>query len=166
MLQGLLRLWISVMNVSFPSVPPVQPSLYLFVKCKHLEFLCVCVQGYSFMAPSILFKRNVVMDDPVQLCGGSERPGSAAVARSAMMKVRWMDLDPHCTNTLELMPAFTDRWDHFDRPLLHRFSTCFTALRFSFQTPVCLFHVCSWMHNSALPLHATLKIIYLFIIIY
>ncbi|XP_056151608.1 ribosomal protein S6 kinase alpha-5 isoform X4 [Lampris incognitus] len=43
-------------------------------------------QGYSFMAPSILFKRNVVMDDPIQLCGGSERPGSAAVARSAMMK--------------------------------------------------------------------------------
>ncbi|CAI5695944.1 unnamed protein product [Oreochromis niloticus] len=43
-------------------------------------------QGYSFMAPSILFKRNVVMDDPVQLCGGSEKPGSAAVARSAMMK--------------------------------------------------------------------------------
>ncbi|XP_061600095.1 ribosomal protein S6 kinase alpha-5 isoform X2 [Cololabis saira] len=43
-------------------------------------------QGYSFMAPSILFKRNVVMDDHVQLCGGSERPGSAAVARSAMMK--------------------------------------------------------------------------------
>ncbi|XP_019746107.1 ribosomal protein S6 kinase alpha-5 isoform X3 [Hippocampus comes] len=43
-------------------------------------------QGYSFMSPSILFKRNVVMDDPVQLCGGSERPGSVAVARSAMMK--------------------------------------------------------------------------------
>ncbi|KTF81143.1 hypothetical protein cypCar_00030315 [Cyprinus carpio] len=43
-------------------------------------------QGYSFMAPSILFKRNAVMDDPGQLCGGSERPGSAAVARSAMMK--------------------------------------------------------------------------------
>ncbi|TRY91783.1 hypothetical protein DNTS_023742 [Danionella cerebrum] len=43
-------------------------------------------QGYSFMAPSILFKRNAVMDDPAQLCGGSERPGSAAVARSAMKK--------------------------------------------------------------------------------
>ncbi|XP_051941490.1 ribosomal protein S6 kinase alpha-5 isoform X2 [Hippocampus zosterae] len=43
-------------------------------------------QGYSFMSPSILFKRNVLMDDPVQLCGGSERPGSVAVARSAMMK--------------------------------------------------------------------------------
>lgn len=43
-------------------------------------------QGYSFMAPSILFKRNVVMDDHLQLCGGSERPRSAAVARSAMMK--------------------------------------------------------------------------------
>uniref|UniRef100_A0A674EKU6 non-specific serine/threonine protein kinase n=1 Tax=Salmo trutta TaxID=8032 RepID=A0A674EKU6_SALTR len=45
-------------------------------------------QGYSFMAPSILFKWNAVMDDTLQLCGGSEsqRPGSAAVARSAMMK--------------------------------------------------------------------------------
>lgn len=52
-----------------------------------------CVQGYSFMAPSILFKRNVVMNDSVQLSGGSERPGTAAVARSAMMKVRRMDLD-------------------------------------------------------------------------
>jgi len=39
------------------------------------------------MAPSILFKRNAVMDDSALLCGGSERPGSAAVARSAMMKV-------------------------------------------------------------------------------
>lgn len=45
------------------------------------------VQGYSFIAPSILFKRNVVMDDRVQLCGEVERPGPAAVARSAMMKV-------------------------------------------------------------------------------
>uniref|UniRef100_A0A8K9XR03 Ribosomal protein S6 kinase n=1 Tax=Oncorhynchus mykiss TaxID=8022 RepID=A0A8K9XR03_ONCMY len=45
-------------------------------------------QGYSFMAPSILFKRNAVMDDTLQLCGGSrsQRPGSAAVARSAMIK--------------------------------------------------------------------------------
>uniref|UniRef100_A0A3Q3DF48 Ribosomal protein S6 kinase n=1 Tax=Hippocampus comes TaxID=109280 RepID=A0A3Q3DF48_HIPCM len=48
-------------------------------------------QGYSFMSPSILFKRNVVMDDPVQLCGGSERPGSVAVARSAMMKMDLKD---------------------------------------------------------------------------
>lgn len=39
------------------------------------------------MAPSILFKRNVVMDDPVELCAGSDKPGSVAVARSAMMKV-------------------------------------------------------------------------------
>lgn len=57
-----------------------------------LSFI-ICVQGYSFMAPSILFKRNVVMDDPVELCAGSEKPGSAAVARSAMMKVGWNDLD-------------------------------------------------------------------------
>ncbi len=50
-------------------------------------YKCLYLQGYSFMAPSILFKRNAVMDDPAQLCGRSERPGSAAVARSAMMKV-------------------------------------------------------------------------------
>uniref|UniRef100_A0A8C4ZIH9 non-specific serine/threonine protein kinase n=1 Tax=Gadus morhua TaxID=8049 RepID=A0A8C4ZIH9_GADMO len=43
-------------------------------------------QGYSFMAPSILFKRNAVMDDTLPLGGASERPGAAAVARSAMMK--------------------------------------------------------------------------------
>uniref|UniRef100_A0A6Q2YZ30 Ribosomal protein S6 kinase n=1 Tax=Esox lucius TaxID=8010 RepID=A0A6Q2YZ30_ESOLU len=45
-------------------------------------------QGYSFMAPSILFKRNAVMDDPLQLYrgSGSQRPGSAAVASCAMMK--------------------------------------------------------------------------------
>ncbi|KAJ3612730.1 hypothetical protein NHX12_018988, partial [Muraenolepis orangiensis] len=33
-----------------------------------------------------IFQRNAVMDDTLQLCGSSERPGSAAVARSAMMK--------------------------------------------------------------------------------
>ena len=54
----------------------------------------MCEQGYSFMAPSILFKRNAVMDAPAQRCGGSDRPGSAAVARSAMMKVRGR-LFPH-----------------------------------------------------------------------
>uniref|UniRef100_A0A8C6ULY7 Ribosomal protein S6 kinase n=1 Tax=Neogobius melanostomus TaxID=47308 RepID=A0A8C6ULY7_9GOBI len=58
-------------------------------------------QGYSFMAPSILFKRNVVMDDPVELCGGSERPGSAAVARSAMMK----DSPFHASYEMDLKDA-------------------------------------------------------------
>uniref|UniRef100_W5N9G8 Ribosomal protein S6 kinase n=1 Tax=Lepisosteus oculatus TaxID=7918 RepID=W5N9G8_LEPOC len=43
-------------------------------------------QGYSFIAPSILFKRNAVMNDPLQFHGGAERPGATAVARSAMMK--------------------------------------------------------------------------------
>ncbi|KAJ7990828.1 hypothetical protein DPEC_G00290970 [Dallia pectoralis] len=45
-------------------------------------------QGYSFMAPSILFKRNAVMDNPLlqYRWSGSERPGSAAVASCAMMK--------------------------------------------------------------------------------
>lgn len=78
------------MEVSFSpsSNSPTLSLQYVSVKCKHQEFMFLSVQGYSFMAPSILFKRNVVMDDPVQLCGGSERPGSAAVARSAMMKVR------------------------------------------------------------------------------
>ncbi|XP_038629266.1 ribosomal protein S6 kinase alpha-5 isoform X1 [Scyliorhinus canicula] len=43
-------------------------------------------QGYSFIAPSILFKRNAVMTDPIQLLMGVDRPGSTAIARSAMMK--------------------------------------------------------------------------------
>uniref|UniRef100_A0A8C9T8L4 non-specific serine/threonine protein kinase n=1 Tax=Scleropages formosus TaxID=113540 RepID=A0A8C9T8L4_SCLFO len=43
-------------------------------------------QGYSFVAPSILFKHNAVMDDLSQLHEGSQRPGSASVARSVMMK--------------------------------------------------------------------------------
>ncbi|XP_055496195.1 ribosomal protein S6 kinase alpha-5 [Leucoraja erinacea] len=43
-------------------------------------------QGYSFIAPSILFKRNAVMTDPIQLHLGADRPGSTAIARSAMMK--------------------------------------------------------------------------------
>ncbi|MGH0157208.1 UNVERIFIED_CONTAM: hypothetical protein FKN15_078276, partial [Acipenser sinensis] len=43
-------------------------------------------QGYSFVAPSILFKRNAVMTDPFQMHLGMDRPGSTAVARSAMMK--------------------------------------------------------------------------------
>eukprot|EP00062_Callorhinchus_milii_P023671 gi/632982772/ref/XP_007908320.1/ PREDICTED: ribosomal protein S6 kinase alpha-5 [Callorhinchus milii] len=43
-------------------------------------------QGYSFIAPSILFKRNAVMTDPIQLLLGVERPGSTSIARSVMMK--------------------------------------------------------------------------------
>ncbi|XP_069771998.1 ribosomal protein S6 kinase alpha-5 isoform X2 [Narcine bancroftii] len=43
-------------------------------------------QGYSFIAPSILFKRNAVMTDPIQLHLGVDRPGNTAIARSAMMK--------------------------------------------------------------------------------
>lgn len=44
-------------------------------------------QGYSFVAPSILFKRNAALVDPLQLHLGVERPGATGVARSAMMKV-------------------------------------------------------------------------------
>uniref|UniRef100_A0A5F8GL99 Ribosomal protein S6 kinase A4 n=1 Tax=Monodelphis domestica TaxID=13616 RepID=A0A5F8GL99_MONDO len=44
-------------------------------------------QGYSFVAPSILFDRNnAVMTDVLELPGGGDRPGRAAVARSAMMQ--------------------------------------------------------------------------------
>ncbi|XP_067153033.1 ribosomal protein S6 kinase alpha-5 isoform X6 [Apteryx mantelli] len=43
-------------------------------------------QGYSFVAPSILFKRNAATVDPVQFHMGDERPGIATIARSAMMK--------------------------------------------------------------------------------
>ncbi|XP_020955276.1 ribosomal protein S6 kinase alpha-5 isoform X7 [Sus scrofa] len=43
-------------------------------------------QGYSFVAPSILFKRNAAVIDPLQFHVGGERPGGTNVARSAMMK--------------------------------------------------------------------------------
>uniref|UniRef100_A0A8C3SAR3 Ribosomal protein S6 kinase alpha-5 n=1 Tax=Chelydra serpentina TaxID=8475 RepID=A0A8C3SAR3_CHESE len=43
-------------------------------------------QGYSFIAPSILFNHNAITTDVLELALSGERPGSAAVARSAMMK--------------------------------------------------------------------------------
>ncbi|XP_075795157.1 ribosomal protein S6 kinase alpha-4 isoform X2 [Pelodiscus sinensis] len=43
-------------------------------------------QGYSFIAPSILFNHNAVTTDVLELALSGERPGSTAVARSAMMK--------------------------------------------------------------------------------
>ncbi|XP_039740286.1 ribosomal protein S6 kinase alpha-5 [Pteropus medius] len=43
-------------------------------------------QGYSFVAPSILFKRNAAVIDPFQFHMGVDRPGATNVARSAMMK--------------------------------------------------------------------------------
>ncbi|XP_040333944.1 ribosomal protein S6 kinase alpha-5 isoform X4 [Herpailurus yagouaroundi] len=43
-------------------------------------------QGYSFVAPSILFKRNAAVIDPLQFHTGVDRPGVTSVARSAMMK--------------------------------------------------------------------------------
>ncbi|XP_010582129.1 PREDICTED: ribosomal protein S6 kinase alpha-5 isoform X3 [Haliaeetus leucocephalus] len=43
-------------------------------------------EGYSFVAPSILFKRNAATVDPLQFYIGDERPGTTTIARSAMMK--------------------------------------------------------------------------------
>ncbi|XP_029862412.1 ribosomal protein S6 kinase alpha-5 isoform X4 [Aquila chrysaetos chrysaetos] len=43
-------------------------------------------EGYSFVAPSILFKRNAATVDPLQFYMGDERPGTTTIARSAMMK--------------------------------------------------------------------------------
>ncbi|KAF2986223.1 hypothetical protein EK904_009751 [Melospiza melodia maxima] len=43
-------------------------------------------QGYSFVAPSILFKRNAATVDPFQFYVGDERPGMTTIARSAMLK--------------------------------------------------------------------------------
>ncbi|XP_069807148.1 ribosomal protein S6 kinase alpha-5 [Dendropsophus ebraccatus] len=43
-------------------------------------------QGYSFVAPSILFKPNAAIADTVQYHLGTERPGVTNIARSAMMK--------------------------------------------------------------------------------
>lgn len=48
------------------------------------------LQGYSFVAPSILFDHNnAVMADVLAAPGAGYRPGRAAVARSAMMQVGW-----------------------------------------------------------------------------
>lgn len=48
------------------------------------------LQGYSFVAPSILFDHNnAVMTDVLEAPGAGDRPGRAAVARSAMMQVGW-----------------------------------------------------------------------------
>lgn len=44
-------------------------------------------KGYSFVAPSILFKRNAATVDPVQLLTDVDRPGVTSIARSVMMKV-------------------------------------------------------------------------------
>uniref|UniRef100_UPI00358EB8D6 ribosomal protein S6 kinase alpha-5 isoform X2 n=1 Tax=Myxine glutinosa TaxID=7769 RepID=UPI00358EB8D6 len=43
-------------------------------------------KGYSFIAPSILFKRNAITMDPLELHFGGDQPGSATIARSAMTK--------------------------------------------------------------------------------
>ncbi|XP_023132113.1 ribosomal protein S6 kinase alpha-4 [Amphiprion ocellaris] len=43
-------------------------------------------QGYSFVAPSILFNKNAVMGDFVESQIGAERPASASVQRSAMLQ--------------------------------------------------------------------------------
>lgn len=47
-------------------------------------------QGYSFVAPSILFDHNnAVMTDVLEASVAGDRPGRAALARSAMMQVGW-----------------------------------------------------------------------------
>ncbi|KAK7173945.1 hypothetical protein R3I93_003697 [Phoxinus phoxinus] len=43
-------------------------------------------QGYSFVAPSILFNKNVVMADVLDSHVNVDRPGSAIVQRSSMLK--------------------------------------------------------------------------------
>ncbi|XP_077179600.1 ribosomal protein S6 kinase alpha-5 isoform X2 [Paroedura picta] len=43
-------------------------------------------QGYSFVAPSILFKRNAATMDPIQFLTAVDQPGVTSIARSAMMK--------------------------------------------------------------------------------
>uniref|UniRef100_A0A8C9ZM32 Ribosomal protein S6 kinase n=1 Tax=Sander lucioperca TaxID=283035 RepID=A0A8C9ZM32_SANLU len=43
-------------------------------------------QGYSFIAPSILFNKNAVMGDFVQSQIGADRPASSSVQRSAMLE--------------------------------------------------------------------------------
>uniref|UniRef100_A0A8C6LNK9 Ribosomal protein S6 kinase n=1 Tax=Nothobranchius furzeri TaxID=105023 RepID=A0A8C6LNK9_NOTFU len=56
-------------------------------------------QGYSFIAPSILFNKNAVMGDFVESQVGADRPASASVQHSAMLKESQFflhyDLDLH-----------------------------------------------------------------------
>ncbi|XP_040831094.1 ribosomal protein S6 kinase alpha-5 isoform X4 [Ochotona curzoniae] len=64
----------------FTEMEPTYSPAALPQSCERL------FQGYSFVAPSILFKRNAALVDPLQLHLGVERPGATGVARSAMMK--------------------------------------------------------------------------------
>ncbi|XP_015240736.1 PREDICTED: ribosomal protein S6 kinase alpha-5-like [Cyprinodon variegatus] len=56
-------------------------------------------QGYSFVAPSILFNKNAVMGDFFETQVGAERPASTSVQQSAMLKesqfFQHYDLDLH-----------------------------------------------------------------------
>ncbi|MGH0185997.1 UNVERIFIED_CONTAM: hypothetical protein FKN15_025824 [Acipenser sinensis] len=60
-------------------------------------------QGYSYVAPSILFNRNAVMGDFLDGQLSSERPGNSNVARSAMLKVWSLEpsLEPRTQASLE-----------------------------------------------------------------
>lgn len=62
------------------------------LKPEHLQGISshtfLLFQGYSFIAPSILFNKNAVMGDFVEAQIGADRPGSASVRHSAMVKVR------------------------------------------------------------------------------
>lgn len=53
-----------------------------------INYVFFCFQGYSFVAPSILFNKNVVMGDVLDAEAHIDRPGSATVQRSAMLKVQ------------------------------------------------------------------------------
>lgn len=81
LVQGLASAWFPT-RVSSPAPPtpmPIPPTPAL--------------QGYSFVAPSILFDHNnAVMTDVLEAPGAGDPPGRAAVARSAMMQVGWAGL--------------------------------------------------------------------------
>lgn len=65
-----------------------------------LRALDPALQGYSFVAPSILFDHNnAVMTDVLEAPGSGDRPGRAAVARSAMMQVGWGDVNFRCAGS-------------------------------------------------------------------
>lgn len=78
----------------FPLPPPSFP-LGLGLRGLHLHLhppltTPLLRQGYSFVAPSILFDHNnAVMTDVLEASIAGDRPGRAALARSAMMQVGW-----------------------------------------------------------------------------
>uniref|UniRef100_A0A668ASU6 non-specific serine/threonine protein kinase n=1 Tax=Myripristis murdjan TaxID=586833 RepID=A0A668ASU6_9TELE len=71
-----------VLFTSLKVASPFRPELKSELDVGKLSHL----QGYSFIAPSILFNKNAVMGEFMESQISADRPGSASVQRSAMLE--------------------------------------------------------------------------------